>query len=110
MRLTQVDNDSSTLTAYLNGEAWFERYVNSQGIIGTTYLFDADDLLTRVNEKLDVWKLNGLRVTQTPASQMKVDCILPNSKRLKLTNNVLIGTFNGDEAEFEDRELKVQEY
>lgn len=110
MRLTQTDNDSSTLTAYLNGEAWFERFVNSQGIIGTTYLFDADDLLTRVNEKLDVWKLNGLRVTQTPSSQMKVDCILPNSKRLKLTNNVLIGTFNGDEAEFEDRELKAQEY
>lgn len=110
MRLVQTDNDASTLTAYLNGDAWFERSVSSQGIIGTTYLFDADDLLTRVNEKLDVWKQNGLRITQTSSNQMKVDCILPNSKRLKLTNNVLISTFNGDEAEFEDRELKVQEY
>lgn len=103
MRLVQVTGEDSVLTAYLQGGAWFERTVKSQGIIDTTYLFDADDLLTVVNEKLDVWKLNGLRLSQTSANRMKVDCILPNSKRLKLTNNVLISTYNGDEADFENR-------
>ena len=109
MRLVQTTGEESVLTAYLQGGAWFERTVNSQGIIDTTYLFDADDLLTVVNEKLDVWKLNGLRLNQTSANRMKVDCILPNSKRLKLTNNVLINTYNGDEADFEDRMLSNED-
>ena len=88
------------LTAYVQAKGIFCRKILGSGIEGTTYLFDGEDFLTRISEKLEVWKTNGLRLKKTNSNKMKVQCVIPGSR---LTNNLMVGTYNGDEADFDER-------
>jgi hypothetical protein len=92
------------LTSYVQAKGIFCRKIAGSGVEGTTYIFDGEDFLTRITEKLEVWKINGLRLRKTNSNRMKVQCVIPGSK---LTNNLMVGTYNGDEADFDERIEKL---
>lgn len=99
--LKQETGEIVTVTAYGTLKTWFQRRANGRGVIDTSYLFDAEDLISRVSRQ-DIWKKNALCVTQNKTNSMKLDCVQgvdANNKTIS-AGNINISTYAGDLAEF----------
>jgi hypothetical protein len=111
--LEQIEDFKSILISYINGDGWLAAECDSVGVIGSSYLFDAEDLLSRLSILSSVSNEAGLRFYQTKQSQMKVEILIPEKENLKKkkrsSNNILISTYNGDCSDFTDSYLKELE-
>jgi hypothetical protein len=99
--LEQVDEKEVALTAYGTNRTWLQRKAFGQGVIGTKYLFDGEDLTTRVS-KQDIWKKNALRVTQNQTNSMKLECIqgVDDKGNGISAGNINVSTYAGDMSDF----------
>lgn len=98
--LQQIDEENCGLLFNTGDNSWLYRKCASQGPIGTTYLFDANDLLQRVGKE-DVWKRHALLVSATKRNKLRVECVTEvQNNEAKAAGNIEISTYPGDLADF----------
>jgi hypothetical protein len=107
--LEQVTGEEVAITTYCTNRVWLQRRAPGRGVIGIKYLFDAEDLITRVSRQ-DIWKKNALRLTQNRTNSMKLECIQSADAEGTAISagNINIGTYAGDLADF--KPLKDDDY
>jgi hypothetical protein len=107
--LEQIDDTTSVLISYIVGNGWLTTYCNTAGVINSSYLFDAEDLLARLEALKSVSSNAGLRLYQTKENLMNVEIILPNkqkSGKSSFKNNIMVNVYNGDISDFTDRYME----
>jgi len=101
VHLEQISNEKLGLTAYATGQVWLHRIAPASGVIGTTYLYDGEDLISRV-AKQEIWRKSSLRVSQNRNGSLKLECVqrIESDGSVVSAGNINLGTYNGDLADF----------
>jgi len=110
VHLEQVESNHSAVLAYCIDDTWLYRKCKSQGVLGTEFIFDGEDLLTRVDRE-DVWKRSSLCLSSTKENKMNVESvieILPEGK-VKASGNILVSTYIGDRDDFQYEDTQWRE-
>jgi hypothetical protein len=91
--LEQVTSEECLLTAYMIGNAWFQRKLSGFGVVGSKFLLDGEDIKNRLNN--DVWRRHGLRLIATNRNAVILECV--NGRN----DNIESQTYSGDADLFE---------
>ena len=102
VHLEQISNEKLGLTTYATGQVWLHRVAPASGVIGTTYLYDGEDLISRV-AKQEIWRKSSLRVSQNRNGSLKLECVqrIETDGSVVSAGNINLGTYSGDLADFE---------
>jgi hypothetical protein len=106
----QVTEEKAAVTGYCAGRVWIQRKTDSRGFITSKYLFDGEDLITRVS-KLDIWKRHALRISQNNTNSMRLDCVqqVDDQNKVVSIGNINVATYAGDIADFNPPDISTFE-
>jgi hypothetical protein len=98
--IQQVEEAKAGLLAYCAGDAWLYRLCPAHGAIGTTFLFDAKDLASRVGKE-DVWKRRSISFESTKRNKIKVEAInAVVDGKVESAGNIELNIYPGDLSDF----------
>lgn len=98
--IQQVEETKAGLLAYCAGDAWLYRLCPAHGAIGTTFLFDAKDLASRVGKE-DVWKRRSISFESTKRNKIKVEAInAVVDGKVESAGNIELNIYPGDLSDF----------
>ena len=99
--IQQKTSDIAAVTGYCTGRVWMQRNTPAQGVIGTSYLYDGEDVISRVS-KQDIWKRNALRLGQARDNTIKLDCVqrIDADGNVISAGNINVTTYGGDLEDF----------
>lgn len=98
--IQQVEDAKAGMLAYCAGDAWLYRTCLAHGAIGTTFLFDAKDLSSRV-AKEDVWKRRAISFESTKRNKIKVEAInAVVDGKVESAGNIELNVYPGDLSDF----------
>lgn len=98
--IQQVEEAKAGMLAYCAGDAWLYRLCAAHGAIGTTFLFDAKDLASRV-AKEDVWKRRAISFESTKRNKIKVEAInAVVDGKVESAGNIELNIYPGDLSDF----------
>lgn len=101
IHIQQVSNGKCKVTGHATGRVWLQTLCDSQGIIGTEFLLDAEDILERVSKE-DVWKKSGMCIEETKKNAVNIYCTqrITDEGTIQAAGNILVRTYGGDIDEF----------
>lgn len=100
MRLAQINNSQSALTAYLTNDSWGCLYIPSSGIVGESkFLIDGADIKSRLN--FEPWTSNPLRIKATKRKDIELQCLLNLNRTTDLVDKVESPLYSGNYNEFQ---------
>lgn len=106
VRFTQVNDVRGELLSYCAGDVWLCKFCPSQGPIGTTYIFDAEDLVSRVKAK--AWQRRALSLSATKRNKLCVEAIsfVNEEGKVAAAGNIEINCYGGDLLDFTEPETE----
>lgn len=100
MRLEQINDDHSLLTAYLTEDSWGALQIPSSGIVGESrFLIDGADIKSRLN--FEPWNSNPLRLKSTRRKAVRLECLLNLNNNSDLIDNIESNLYSGAVEEFQ---------
>lgn len=101
VHLEQVTNEKVALTAYATGQVWLRRLAPASGVIGTQYLYDGEDLISRVANQ-QIWRRSSLRISQNRNGSLKLECVqrIEADGTVVSAGNINLNTYSGDLDDF----------